>query len=1121
MTALRRFFTNWWVLSILVAVLAALILCLLLPLLVHPLGKLLWRLGLLGLVVLVWAIFAAIHVFSARNASDRIADAMAKEKAETEDEGAVVGKRLADALAQLKSQSKRRDYLYSRPWYLIIGPPGAGKTTALTSSGLRFPFADAVVRGVGGTRNLDFMFADEAVLVDTAGRYTSQDSSAERDRQGWLRFLDVLRKNRPLQPVNGVLVAIGVDTLLTADAAEIDRHGDIIRRRLAELREGLEINAPVYVVFTKTDLLAGFAEFFDDLDVEQRRAVLGRTFDAEAATPDAAELAVAFDEVAEAVAGRTPKRLQDELDARRRGLIVGFPSQLSSLRNAVVRLVQGAFPKDAREGAARLRGFYFTSGVQQGTPLDRLLGGIASVYDAPAPAAAHGRAYFLNRLLMEVIFGEAGLAEGTAGVKRRRAALLTGGLVAISAVSALILVAWIASFAANLQFQKRMETAATQVAQQLKQPGFDLAAYSENDRTLEDASPILDALRALPRGYDARRKGGAPFPMNMGLYQEGLSRQAEDVYLEASQRIMLPRLILRLERYQRDHDSTPMDLYGALKSYLLLGGQGPGGKVDPDAVKSWVTADWARESIPGADREPIRLALGRHLDAVLKDKAFGRYWAQPPIDRTVVDASRNRLETLTPGQRAYAAMKSRAEGSGPDWRLQIEPGKLIAFANGPALQALRVPYFFTRAGYQGAYLPAKLGIPAMLAEDRWVLGGGQANLDPRDISTEIAMLYANDYIAQWRQVMQAPRPANVFADSAAADAMIGVGQNRPYVTFLNQVYGQVNFDKQPAVLKLPSTPFNKLVAGPNTADAGQQIAAAFQDMPMVIQQVNGLLDKLKALILANRELAASTGAVGGAPPPMPSIDEGTIGMPPGVKDFFTQLKSTGQTATTAASLAALKGSYAANTTVKSQCQQTTTGYPFVRGAADANLQAAMNLFSDAGPLAQTTAQLASYLDEGGAWHWKTGAPADLNPETPERLRQAKAVGAILRPEGLQLQVRALEFAPGVTSATLAIGDSVHVFNKDVPDVAPMRWSPNGNGIARVTFIGQQTPFEGRGDWALFRLFQTAKIDSAGAGKVKARFGGGAAYVTFLIELPAGTPNPFSSDPWAFRCPANL
>ena len=43
-----------------------------------------------------------------------------------------------------------------------------------------------------------------------------------------------------------------------------------------ELYDQLGVRVPVYAVFTKTDLIAGFTEFFDDLDRERRGPGLGR-----------------------------------------------------------------------------------------------------------------------------------------------------------------------------------------------------------------------------------------------------------------------------------------------------------------------------------------------------------------------------------------------------------------------------------------------------------------------------------------------------------------------------------------------------------------------------------------------------------------------------------------------------------------------------------------------------------------------------------------------------------------------------------------------------------------------------------------------------------------------------
>src|SRR6516225_8443773 len=198
------------------------------------------------------------------------------------EEAAAMREKLTTALALLKRASGARGYLYQQPWYAIIGPPGAGKTTALLNAGLSFPLAaemgQSAVAGVGGTRMCDWWFTETAVLIDTAGRYTTQDSDAVVDRAGWLAFLGLLKRTRARQPLNGVMVAIAVADIAAAPAPERLAHARAVRRRVKEIYEQLGVRVPVYAVFTKADLIAGFTEFFDDLDRERREQVWGVTF---------------------------------------------------------------------------------------------------------------------------------------------------------------------------------------------------------------------------------------------------------------------------------------------------------------------------------------------------------------------------------------------------------------------------------------------------------------------------------------------------------------------------------------------------------------------------------------------------------------------------------------------------------------------------------------------------------------------------------------------------------------------------------------------------------------------------------------------------------------------------
>ncbi|MDM7917270.1 MAG: type VI secretion protein IcmF/TssM N-terminal domain-containing protein, partial [Candidatus Eisenbacteria bacterium] len=155
--------------------------------------------------------------------------------------------------------------LYVLPWYMIIGPPATGKTTLLQNSGLNFPYLDPTrsrspVRGVGGTRNCDWWFSDEAVILDTAGRYVLPVEAD--DTQEWLGFLELLRNYRGKKPLNGLIVCVSVSDLLTASDEEIDGHAQKIRNRIDELIKQLRLSFPVYLVFTKCDLLRGFVESF-------------------------------------------------------------------------------------------------------------------------------------------------------------------------------------------------------------------------------------------------------------------------------------------------------------------------------------------------------------------------------------------------------------------------------------------------------------------------------------------------------------------------------------------------------------------------------------------------------------------------------------------------------------------------------------------------------------------------------------------------------------------------------------------------------------------------------------------------------------------------------------------
>ena len=1169
---MRRILTNWWVVTGLIVLILIAIFAVGLPLLFSFFQPWWMRFAWAGLFLFVWLLSGFLRARKARKASEAIAEEIASPSA-ADEESAALNVRMAEALTALRSASgNKRDYLYSRPWYVIIGPPGAGKTTALLNSGLRFPFADQSFKGVGGTRNLDFWFADEAALVDTAGRYTTQDSDTSVDSQGWKSFLGLLKKHRPRHPINGVLVTIGIDELLKSSRANIDTHAAAVRRRLTELRQTLEVSVPVYLLLTKADLLAGFVEYFDDLDVEGRRAVLGATLALPSGKPELSSVVSAFDELVAAQSARQAKRLFEEVDHHRRSLILGFPAQLAALRSRLSRYVDGAFISGDQDNC-NLRGFYLTSGVQEGAPLDRILSGMAEVFDVSAGARQQtGRTYFLNRMLSEVVFAEAGIAQLDPAARARERLRTIGGISAVAGAAALVLVAWGVSFFGNRSFQSQLLTSSQQVQTLARETGVDLVEVRTSDPDLEQSLVVLRALRNLPQGFADRERGGPGLFKRFGLFQSSHSEQAVEAYRDGLRRIMLPRLLLRLEQYLKENSANALAVYEPLKVYLMLGGQGP---MDAGAIKSWATSDWAGQLFPGADRGSMRNELGQHLAALLDDPNLSAAWParKPPLDGTTIAGARAAVQTLSLADRAYAILRQKAFASGGDpWRAStvLASGDAQAFANGEQVMALNVPYFYTRTGFEKSYQLGLVAVQADLQKDMWVLGSdantGGIQTQMGSIRPGVAALYSRDYIAAWDAVVAALKPASYFNNPAALGAF--TKSPSPLKLILLELRKNTKFEGGGGALKnaaiaSATSRFSRAATlapgGGGNIDAGVEIASYFKPIHDYVGdgKVPAPLDEfLAAMKTAGAAVTSAKMAGGGMGSDavqsqmtmsMGSVAAASAGAPPQLQGFVSSATQGGAKAQTGAAQGAISDAYALS--VLPDCQTASKEkYPFFGSAeADASLVDVQRVFGMAGVMESFFQQrVLPLLDTSGpVWRWKTGSDVamSLDPASPEEFSRAQQVRDLLA-GGLAIKIEAQSFGGGVSSVEFSSGGTNYKFDPATTGARPLIWSAQGSlPEASVTFYKAKLAaaastvgpadaaaakadppvgkIEAQGPWALFRLMDKARRENAGPQTIIATFGEGDVSAVFRIGLPSER-NPFGRGGlWGFRCPITL
>ncbi|MBP0484975.1 type VI secretion system membrane subunit TssM [Sagittula salina] len=690
-------------------------------------------------------------------------------------DGEVLNERFAEALDKLK-KSGGKNYLYDLPWYVIIGPPGAGKTTALKYSGIEFPGQEVLAdnaQGFGGTKNVDWWFAEDAVLIDTAGRYTMQESDAEADQASWSAFLDLLKKGRPDQPINGVVLAFSIEDILTGTPETLASHAAVVRERLGEIHQTLRIDFPVYVLFTKADLISGFREYFNSFSQSRRKMVWGTTFqtrDRREATH--AHVGEEFDALLTRLSDEVVDRMVEEPDDTSRIAIFGLPGQMAMLRDNVVEFLRRVFEPTRYDTNAILRGFYFSSGTQEGTPIDQVLGAMARDEGEgfqPAFMSGKGKSYFLHDVLAKVIFEERDWVNFDRRAVRRMAILRTLGFAVIGLGTVAAMTAFGYSFWQNANLVSDAEAHAAVYLDSARNE-LDRAVIDDPDPT--PVIPHLDGLRNMPAGYGNPHEPTLWEGFGLNRSRE-IATSARAAYSDGLERMLRPRMMLHLENEipQMIIDDDTEGTYRALKVYMLLA-KDPEAKGDGDeAIRTYFRDAWDR-MMPGATRFDERQALFDHLEAMLQlDDAKD---TMVKTDETIKTRARESIVNLPLADQAYAAIKEGAIVSGvADFnlveRVSGNVGEVFRTTDGSPLDQLGVPGLYTFEGYWGYFVDEMADAKKRLAEEQWVLGetGDRVNFDTQlaNLENELFSRYRREFTLAWNGMFDQLTVAKMSADA--------------------------------------------------------------------------------------------------------------------------------------------------------------------------------------------------------------------------------------------------------------------------------------------------------------------------------------------------------------------
>ncbi|MGG6193868.1 type VI secretion system membrane subunit TssM [Pantoea allii] len=625
----------------------------------RPLEPALHREIAVSILYLLWIVLQLIPAVYRAWYNSRLLDRLqvveSDDPAERQATEALLSQRFSDAAMRLKRTHFGRrqgslwarinaNYLYQLPWYLMIGAPGAGKTTALLNAGLKFPLTDTfgheAVRGVGGTRHCDWWFTDSAVLIDTAGRYALQESQRARDASEWQSFINLLKRYRARQPINGVIMTISVADLLSDSAEARFEQANALRERLTELHQHTGIHFPVYIMLTKTDLLKGFMSYFGTLDKARRDAIWGFTFPWDAGKPNKQDWHPHFDLQFTQLAQKLQLQLADQMtherDLNERAECFLFPQEFSSLRPLLSEYLDIVFSQRADTVAWNPRGLFFTSGTQEGLPFDRVMGELSrklqlrqagshsiAAWDrvnrnSPIPGNK-GQSFFIRDLLSNLVFKESGLAGSNRRWEYRNQLLhwigygmLAGALVIMSGL-------WLVSYYQNQHYLQQVSARMPVISQQSQQ------VIHQPADNIFDLLPFLNNLVKLPVS-DQFSLDNPPFTMRAGLYRGNqVSDAAWALYQNALKSLLLPRVAQQITNLLRNDPGDDNEYSrNALRAYQML--YQPR-NYDGEFLRAWLLQNLQRslpDKVSARDLQQLDWHLSQLLDQQIQSSPYAR-----------------------------------------------------------------------------------------------------------------------------------------------------------------------------------------------------------------------------------------------------------------------------------------------------------------------------------------------------------------------------------------------------------------------------------------------------------------------------------------------------------------
>ena len=664
------------------------------------------------------------------------------------------------------------------PWYLVLGAEDSGRSSLLKKSGLPYPVANESYQQIVQSEDdlCQWWFSKQAVFMDTHSTLLTELREDSLQHRVWTRLIELLKEKRRFKPLDGVILCIDLNTLLHQSEEDRANATHALRTRIQSLINKVGIQCPIYIYFTKCDLVAGFAEFFAHLNQQERAHIFGVTLPIMSGN-SVKLFGKEYDKLLSNLNRQTIVSLQKEADPKKAALIANFPLQMVTFKEVIEKYLNAAFESNYYHPAVAVRSVFFTSAFQHGDAID-YLGETASftfgldVLNAKQKQTEH--AFFIKDSFLNYVFPEKKLRlfNTLQMIRQLRNRMLT--YAGIGAFAVLIVCLWINSYIQNMSRLDIVDMNIQAFSQEAKN-------ITVANKTLMNVLPLLNDLNSIQSAYDPADDS---LTVKLGLYQgRKIDAVASSVYSQNLSIYFVPYVVSVVTDELQESSVPSNQLYNALRAYLMLGNPD---KLDKDFVYEWLTTYWQIKYRGQADTvASLSENLGAMLNLPLKPIS---------LNNALVKDARARLSQTTPAQREYFALQELAEISNAQ-KLYVSNGVDSDFNQvfGASAAKLNVPALYTYNGYNDLY---KEQLANVLNDERytdWVLGVSENktidNTSDSDlIAQQVTSMYMRDYVNHWNSLLSSLNivPFNTLAQASNVLSIVS-GSNSPIYNVLQTV----------------------------------------------------------------------------------------------------------------------------------------------------------------------------------------------------------------------------------------------------------------------------------------------------------------------------------------------